>query len=375
MKKALSLLFFLLLISFNSLLSQPKLVFVIRVDDILSRNTSMLPRSIMDFGDAVKDHGGKVTWAVIPHRLIESQSTDGLTAGELKRSVLDGHEAALHGYNHICPLCGSSGHEMFCSSKNMNLTVNQQRKLIEDGLKILKDSTGIIPAGFVPPGHHLDSATFDVLNDMGFSWISTTGKSNLFIRDHLYNLSPGKEFTWSLTQADYKNQLTQALRDIRNNGETAGYYCLLLHDPFIRKGYGDGIVINWTSELMDSLNSHYGSRILYKTLSEAVDYFSGQSAYAERSLPDNSRSFDLEQNYPNPYNPVTKIRYKIRFYGNAVLKIYDMLGREVECLVNEYKAPGSYTVWFDGSELSAGAYLYTLSTKEGSITRKMTLIK
>lgn len=375
MKKALSLLFLLLLISFNSLLSQPKLVFVIRVDDILSRNTSMLPRSIMDFGDAVKDHGGKVTWAVIPHRLIESQSSDGLTARELKLSVNDGHEAALHGYNHICPLCGSSGHEMFCPSKNMKVPFDQQKKFIEEGLKILKDSTGIVPVGFVPPGHYTDSATFDILNNMGFSWISTTGKSKLFIRDHLYNLSPGKEFTWSLTQSDYKNQLTQALRDIRNNGETAGYYCLLLHDPFIRKGYENGLVVKWTSELLDSLNSYYGNRILYKTLSEAVFYYSGQATYAERNILDNSRSFNLAQNYPNPFNPVTKIEYNINCHGSAVLKVYDMLGREVRCLVNEYKAPGSYTVWFDGAGLSAGTYLYMLSTKNGSISRKMSIIK
>ena len=58
--------------------AQDSLLFVIRVDDIQSRNTTIVPRSIKFFQSAVEKRGGKITWAVIPHRLIETQNQDGV---------------------------------------------------------------------------------------------------------------------------------------------------------------------------------------------------------------------------------------------------------------------------------------------------------
>jgi flagellar hook assembly protein FlgD len=60
---------------------------------------------------------------------------------------------------------------------------------------------------------------------------------------------------------------------------------------------------------------------------------------------------------------------------NVVLKIYNILGREIKTLVNEQKPPGSYEVEFDGNKLSSGVYFYKLSTGKFSKTKKMLLIK
>ncbi|HTY12478.1 MAG TPA: T9SS type A sorting domain-containing protein [Bacteroidota bacterium] len=86
-------------------------------------------------------------------------------------------------------------------------------------------------------------------------------------------------------------------------------------------------------------------------------------------------AFSLSQNYPNPFNPASKIEFTIQSSGYTTLKVYDVLGREVATLVNEVKAPGSYTATFDGSKLSSGIYFYTLRAGSFTATKKMLLLK
>ena len=86
-------------------------------------------------------------------------------------------------------------------------------------------------------------------------------------------------------------------------------------------------------------------------------------------------TYNLNQNYPNPFNPVTKINFDIPKQGFVSLKIYDILGRQVRTLVNEVKAPGSYSVDFNGSELSSGVYFYRMESNGYTDIKKMLLIK
>ena len=94
-------------------------------------------------------------------------------------------------------------------------------------------------------------------------------------------------------------------------------------------------------------------------------------------------SYSLGQNYPNPFNPTTKIRFSIvngfpiRTFGNdkVVLKVFDVMGREVQTLVNERLQPGTYEATFDGSMLNSGVYFYKLVTNGFTETKKMLMIK
>jgi immune inhibitor A len=93
-------------------------------------------------------------------------------------------------------------------------------------------------------------------------------------------------------------------------------------------------------------------------------------------------SFALEQNFPNPFNPVTIIKYTvggIRDQGLGVrgvsLVVYDVLGKEVAVLVNEKKAPGNYQVVFNGSGLASGVYIYRMVTGQFVETKRMLLVK
>jgi flagellar hook assembly protein FlgD len=97
-----------------------------------------------------------------------------------------------------------------------------------------------------------------------------------------------------------------------------------------------------------------------------------------QNVPD---KFSLEQNYPNPFNPVTKIRFEValdsrlRGNDNVVLKVYDILGREVTTLVNKQLNPGTYEVEWDGLNSPSGLYLCKMAAGNYSETRKMVLVK
>lgn len=89
-------------------------------------------------------------------------------------------------------------------------------------------------------------------------------------------------------------------------------------------------------------------------------------------LPNN---FVLNQNYPNPFNPSTNIKYSIAKTGQVSLKVYDSLGREVKILVEGVKNIGTYTVEFNGSDLSSGIYFIKLISGSFSSTIKAILLK
>ena len=86
-------------------------------------------------------------------------------------------------------------------------------------------------------------------------------------------------------------------------------------------------------------------------------------------------SFTLYQNYPNPFNPKSNIKYQIAKAGLVSLFVYNILGRKIYELVNEYKSPGTYEIEFDGSDLSSGVYFYRLTSGKYSETKKLILMK
>ncbi len=86
-------------------------------------------------------------------------------------------------------------------------------------------------------------------------------------------------------------------------------------------------------------------------------------------------TFSLAQNFPNPFNPSTTIKYSIAKAGFTKLTVYNSLGQAVKVLVNEVKTPGEYNITFDASHLSSGLYFYKLETDGFVKTNKMLLVK
>ena len=86
-------------------------------------------------------------------------------------------------------------------------------------------------------------------------------------------------------------------------------------------------------------------------------------------------SYELSQNFPNPFNPTTTINYSIPFAGKVNIKVFDLLGREIAELVNEEKEAGNYSVSFNGKDISSGVYFYNITAGNYTVTKKMILMR
>ncbi len=85
--------------------------------------------------------------------------------------------------------------------------------------------------------------------------------------------------------------------------------------------------------------------------------------------------FSLEQNYPNPFNPSTRIQYSVAENGPVTLTIYNVMGQQVETLVNKAQSTGTYRVSWNAANMASGIYYYRLQAGNQILTRQMTLIK
>ena len=89
-------------------------------------------------------------------------------------------------------------------------------------------------------------------------------------------------------------------------------------------------------------------------------------------IPNN---YELSQNYPNPFNPSTKINYSIPANSKVSLIVYDILGREIKTLVNEFQSAGRYSIEFNAKGLASGIYFYRLTSGQFSETQKLILLR
>ena len=108
-------------------------------------------------------------------------------------------------------------------------------------------------------------------------------------------------------------------------------------------------------------NSLWATAFVFKTLAINI---SGED-----------KNYKLNNNYPNPFNPVTKISFNIPKNTIVKIKIYDMLGREVKVLANNFYNAGMHSVEFNASNLSSGIYIYKMEAGDFKAIKKMMLVK
>lgn len=160
--------------------------------------------------------------------------------------------------------------------------------------------------------------------------------------------------------------------------ETTGFYlsdssaCIDAGDPdpIFNDPEGDPGMGKWPSQgtTRNDMGAYGGP--LSMELSEFV--ISSVEDYDSDNNPDN---FRLEQNFPNPFNPTTKIFYELSKPELVTLKVFDVIGNEISTLVNEVQYSGRYESIFSGSGLASGIYFYRLRAGSFSQTRKMVLLK
>lgn len=357
--------------------AQDRLLFVIRVDDITSRTTASqyMPRGILPFQEMAESKGAVVSWAVMPNRLIEpAVNTGGELGRQLRATASRGHELVLHGLDHVCDLDGSSGHEFYHPSHTRAFSYAEQSATIRTGIRLLEDSVGVRPVSFVPPGHYSDATTHQVLTDEGFRGIGINSSPG-YLTSSLFNVGTSEDFAWGLTAASYAPQRTATLRDIRLKAASQGHYTFLLHDPFTRPGYLNGLVIRWAGEILDSVKAEYGSRLRFTTIAGLTQALTQTSASVTDRGPDLPATIRLDANAPNPFNPTTTIRWHLIDESEIRLTVHDLLGRTVAVLAAGRFPAGDHSAVFDATGLPSGIYLYRLSDGRSDASRTMMLLK
>jgi photosystem II stability/assembly factor-like uncharacterized protein len=185
-------------------------------------------------------------------------------------------------------------------------------------------------------------------------------------------------------------------RDIYTNNNTISAFFLNSNTGYVSTSPGNVFKttnngLNWIAQMTDTASALYSIYFtsadtgfvcgsygnIYKTVN-------GGGVIGVKRIEENiPEKYYLSQNYPNPFNPTTTIKFSIPNLSSphslngdlVVLKIYDILGKEIVTLVNEKQSPGVYDVTFDGSSLNSGIYFYKLQTDNFSDTKKMILIK
>ncbi len=114
---------------------------------------------------------------------------------------------------------------------------------------------------------------------------------------------------------------------------------------------------------------------IYKTLWFGIESYGKGVNTNIKEIYNLPQEYNLEQNFPNPFNGTTVIRYQIPEECNVKIKLYDMLGKEIKTLVDEYKNPGFYEYRLSSENLSSGIYFYVLKAKSYISVRKLVLIK
>ena len=138
---------------------------------------------------------------------------------------------------------------------------------------------------------------------------------------------------------------------------------------------GQYIPIGWTNGIdFVDLNNGWlvgGGGLIMHTTNGGVTFIEAPG----ESVTKPQMNFTLYYNYPNPFNPTTKISYSIPQLSKVVIKVYDILGNEIETLVNQEKPAGTYEITLDAGNLPSGVYFYQIKAGSFIEAKKMILLK
>jgi hypothetical protein len=148
--------------------------------------------------------------------------------------------------------------------------------------------------------------------------------------------------------------------------------------PFLREKLKDGNTFTYQSFSMYGYAA--GANGPFADTTQSTVAYGGTEEFSVTITglkdPTNTvKSFTLNQNYPNPFNPGTIITYSLPQRGMVYLIVYDILGREVAILVNKTEEAGTHSVNFNASKLTSGLYIYTLTSGNFILSKKMMLLK
>jgi hypothetical protein len=200
----------------------------------------------------------------------------------------------------------------------------------------------------------------------GFDWVDAYKQSYTF--DVNNNLIEELDQIWSSSEwtnnykysytYDVNNNLTEALWQTWDFSNWVNDYKLFYtYDG--NNNLAERIQQRWDgSAWVDNIKG------IYSYILTGIEQYEGEVS-----------SYSLSNNYPNPFNPSTKIRYSVPQSSDVIIKVFDILGNEIETLVNEEKPAGTYEITWYAANLPSGVYFYRLKSEGYVETKKMILLK
>lgn len=198
-------------------------------------------------------------------------------------------------------------------------------------------------------------------NDVTYEFALSTPDDELF-EDPILRVSSdneGVDTTMTFSEAEIEGLLAE-------QGLTVGSTAELIWTVFISDGYDVVQAASYSNQDLGSEDFPDGWTPFYDEV--AATYLSVEGG-------DMPREFALNQNFPNPFNPTTRISYALPQASDVRLQIFDLLGRNVVTLVNTQMPAGRHIVDFDASRLASGIYIYRLQAGDKTFAKRMTLVK
>jgi hypothetical protein len=278
------------------------------------------------------------------------------------------------------------GNGFYPRANFIDKTVSNYRNAINNNIKIQTDSSGstvfhfeIFESNFPPEGWQIVNYdkfyTFEEMKDVNgpdfdgtkctripFYFYSLIGQKDILASKVFQNVTSSDTLQFDYAYAQYLSSFIDSLIvKISIDGGTT-------YSTIFSKGGMDLATAPSTTLPFTPSNPGEWKKYIYP-LSNILP--------PQKNIPED---FKLYQNFPNPFNAITKIKFSIR--QDAVgkmqyvhLKIFDLLGREIQTLINEQMYPGTYEVTFDGTNYASGIYFYRLTINEFITTKKMVLVK
>ncbi len=236
----------------------------------------------------------------------------------------------------------------FYSNDTSNLRWKRATKIVINGNSVDDVNIYVHPFGPSAQGFTGITGTVNFVVASGGGNMQGNVKSGAVV----YAYRGGEIAGYAFTNAEGKYAIT---------GLSAGTFSVFVDKP----GYNESSVVN----------AEAGYSATGTPLSGTADFTLSPTTSVTVDRTVQPAEYVLDQNYPNPFNPNTRISYSLPNAGNVMLKVYDLLGKEVTTLVNGYQQSGKYTVSFNASQLSSGIYFYRLESGKYSVVKKMMLLK
>ena len=215
-------------------------------------------------------------------------------------------------------------------------------------------------------------------------WGNTAGEDG----NEIYNSTDGGDATIQLFYSLYGN----TTGDVREGGGFSCNQCLTNDDPLFFNASSGDLRLSDGSPAIDAGDPDTNTSIFPLNGDEIPIDLSGNirihngridmgayefqgSTTSLEEITELPTSVLLHQNYPNPFNPATEIGFSLPEHSLVFLEVFDITGRRISVLVDQFIPAGSHTVRFDASGLAGGVYLYRLQTSDNSLVRKMVLVK